>query len=98
MFLRYTHLGIGHSVALRKIVRDCFNNYESTAPTDAIEDDTRNDEGHAEDAGEQYMDDDLDEEESEDDLSEEESEDEHDGLEGGEDREEADKEFNDLHF
>ncbi|KAG2060721.1 hypothetical protein BDR06DRAFT_986857 [Suillus hirtellus] len=98
MFLRYTHLGIGHSVALRKIIRDCFNNYESTAPTDAIEDSTRIDEGHAEDAGEQYMDDDLDKEESEDDLSEEESEDEHDGLEGGEDREEADEEFDDLHF
>jgi hypothetical protein len=24
MFLRYTHLGVGHPVALRRVVRDCF--------------------------------------------------------------------------
>lgn len=59
MFLRYTHFGVGHPVALRKIVRGCFDHDESTVPTD-----------HEEDAGEQHMYDDLgeDSEESEDEL------------------------------
>jgi hypothetical protein len=92
-------LGIYHmdAVALRKIVKDCFGNQQSTIPSEAM-DGTSNDESHEEGASESCMDDDLDEEESEDDLSEEESEGEHDGLEGGEDREEADEELDDLHF
>lgn len=32
MFLRYTHLGVGHPVALRRIVRDCFAPGESMTP------------------------------------------------------------------
>jgi hypothetical protein len=47
MFLRYTHLGIGHPVALRKIVKDCFSD-GSTTPTEAmdIDADENNHEGH----------------------------------------------------
>ncbi|KAG0692048.1 hypothetical protein DFH29DRAFT_883162 [Suillus ampliporus] len=32
MFMRYTHLGIGHPVALRRIIRDCLG---SRAPADS---------------------------------------------------------------
>lgn len=92
MFLRYTHLGIGHPVGLRKIVRECFDDYESTVLTEM--DDANDGEGR-EDTGEQYMDDNPDKDESENDLSEDESEEEH---EGGEDREEVDEEYDDLYF
>jgi hypothetical protein len=91
MFLRYTHFGVGHPVALRKIVRGCFDHDESTVPTEAmdIDEGASNGEGHEEDAGEQHMYDDLGEDS-------EESEDELDGSEEGEDREQADEEFDDL--
>lgn len=35
MFLRYTDLGVGHPVALRRTVRDCFS-LRSSAPVDAM--------------------------------------------------------------
>jgi hypothetical protein len=36
MFLRYTDLGVGHLVALRKIVRDCFGLHPA-APGEAMD-------------------------------------------------------------
>jgi hypothetical protein len=102
MFLRYTHLGVGHPVALRRIARHCFD-YKSTSPVEAMDiDEVASDgEGHNEDNDEQQMNDDLGEE----------SEDEHDYLEVGGDeesneseldglgeREEVEEESDDLYF
>jgi hypothetical protein len=33
MFLRYTHLGVGHPVTLRKIVKQCFGSDSTLADT-----------------------------------------------------------------
>ncbi|KIK34293.1 hypothetical protein CY34DRAFT_98289, partial [Suillus luteus UH-Slu-Lm8-n1] len=46
MFMRYTHLGVGHSTTLRRIARECFGS-RSTASTDAM--DVVNGEGDADD-------------------------------------------------
>ncbi|KAG1726169.1 uncharacterized protein EDB91DRAFT_1254428 [Suillus paluster] len=77
MFIRYTDLGVGHPVALRRIVRDCSTLESATTP---VEDDSMD--------VDQQIDVDLQlDSEGEEDM-ESESEDEHDlgcnGIEGGE--------------
>ncbi|KAG2051626.1 hypothetical protein BDR06DRAFT_889558, partial [Suillus hirtellus] len=90
MFLHYTSLGVGHPVALRKIVRNCFD-LESTTPAteDMDVDGSRSDSEDHGDDDEQRMDDGLGREESDDfegiEIEGEEDEGEEDGEEGEED-------------
>lgn len=71
MFIRYTHFGIGHPVALRKITRDCLGSLVA-APADCdsdamdIVDDADLEEAERDDEQ------DLDEDSDEDELSDEE--------------------------
>jgi hypothetical protein len=92
MFIRYTHFGVGHPVAVRKMVKDCLGS-PAAAPADRDTMDIFDDidleeiwdgEGHAE------LDDEQDSE-GEDELSDEEL-----GDEDDEDRDEDDDLFDDL--
>lgn len=77
MFIRYTHFGVGHPVAVRKIIRDCLGS-PAVAPAecdamDIVEDidleEVGDGEGHA------GHDDEQDSEDGEDELSGEELDD-----------------------
>ncbi|KAG2060000.1 hypothetical protein BDR06DRAFT_967528 [Suillus hirtellus] len=90
MFLRYTSLGVGHPVALRKIVRNCFDLESATPATEDMDvDGSRSDSEDHRDDDEQRMDDGLSREESDDfegiEIEGEEDEGEEDGEEGEED-------------
>jgi hypothetical protein len=96
MFLRYTDMGVGHPVALRRIVRDCLS-LQSAAPVEAMDVDEDGSDGEDHEQEEQqWMDvvgaDEESEDEIEDEEDEEESEDECDDL-GVEVEEESDNEF-----
>jgi hypothetical protein len=92
MFIRYTDLGVGHPVTLRRIVRDCSTLESVTTPVeddsmDVDLDDARShDEGSRKDDDEQQIDVDFQlDSEGENMQSESEDEDDHgcSGIEGG---------------
>ncbi|KAG1901203.1 uncharacterized protein F5891DRAFT_1187899 [Suillus fuscotomentosus] len=90
MFLRYTSLGVGHPVALRKIIRNCFDLESATLATEDMDvDGSRSDSEDHGDDDEQRMDDGLGREESDDfegiEIEGEDDEGEEDGEEGEED-------------
>lgn len=99
MLLRYTDMGVGHPVALRKTVRDCLN-LRSAAPVEAmdINEDGSDTEGHEEEEEQQLeMDVDLVDEESEEESESE--EDEQESEDGFDDfGEEAEDEFDEFSF
>ncbi|KAG1789842.1 uncharacterized protein HD556DRAFT_1446632 [Suillus plorans] len=99
MFLRYTDLGVGHPVALRRAVRDCFG-LQSSAPVETMDiDEGRGDgEDHEIDDDEQWMDVDLAHEESEDEDDEIEDEEEGESDDGLDDGEEVEEEADELSF
>lgn len=92
MFLRYTDLGIGHPVALRRTVRDCCG---LQAPAEAMDVDEGAGDGedNGEDDDEQLVDVDLSDEESEDEDDEVEEDPDDDGHE-----EDVEEEFDELSF
>jgi hypothetical protein len=80
MFMRYTHLGVGHPVALRKIIQDCLTSADSDA-MDIIDDAEHDSELEVSDSEDQEECSDDEEEGS----SEEEIEDEDEGDCDGDD-------------
>ena len=91
MFLRYTHLGVGHPVALRRITKDCLD-FESAALASEVMD---------VDEGKSASDEAYEEHEEADEVSEGELEDEIEELqvhEEDKEDEEDEEDDNDLSF
>lgn len=105
--MRYTHLGVGHSAMLRKVVRDCSesvtvarSNVMNDEDLDEVVSDAEgfdecdNDQEVSEEECDHDSDDALDSESSDDDVGD--NHDDSDDVEGYEDA--ADEEFDDLSF
>jgi hypothetical protein len=69
MFMRYTDLGIGHPVILRRMVRDCFGPMAPADALDVMNDDSDGRDGDSEGDEERDDEQEHDEEESDDELS-----------------------------
>lgn len=99
MFMRYTHLGVGHPVMIRRIIRDC----ESLTLPNAMDvvDKEVSDGEDQEEVNDEHLGGDDEQEENDDEFSDEEPEDDEEEEEDGENDEGGDNIedlFDDLSF